>query len=136
MNFISQIAWNMDGLIPAIAQDAISNKVLMMAWMNEEALQATVIEQRAVYWSRSRNKLWRTGEQSGNIHRLVGLHLDCDNDTILFKVVQEGGAAGTRKCSVQSRFHVCEWPWREAERLRCYPLVWNGSKTGNGNSTR
>mgnify|MGYP003330251689 FL=1 len=93
MNFISQIAWNMDGLIPAIAQDAISNKVLMMAWMNEEALQATVIEQRAVYWSRSRNKLWRKGEQSGNIQRLVGLHLDCDNDTILLKVVQEGGAA-------------------------------------------
>ena len=93
MNFISQIAWNIDGLIPAIAQDAISNKVLMMAWMNEEALQATVIEQRAVYWSRSRNKLWRKGEQSGNIQRLVGLHLDCDNDTILLKVVQEGGAA-------------------------------------------
>ena len=93
MNFISQIAWNMDGLIPAIAQDAISNKVLMMAWMNEEALQATVIEQRAVYWSRSRNKLWRKGEQSGNIQRLVGLHLDCDNDTILLKVVQKGGVA-------------------------------------------
>ncbi len=93
MNFISQIAWNMDGLIPAIAQDAISNKVLMMAWMNEEALQATVIEQRAVYWSRSRNKLWRKGEQSGNIQRLVGLHLDCDNDTILLRVVQKGGVA-------------------------------------------
>ena len=93
MNFISQIAWNSDGLIPAIAQDAISNKVLMMAWMTEEALQATVIEQRAVYWSRSRNKLWRKGEQSGNIQRLVGLHLDCDNDTILLKVVQEGGVA-------------------------------------------
>jgi|TARA_X000000950_G_scaffold156326_2_gene191723 phosphoribosyl-AMP cyclohydrolase len=93
MNFISQIAWNSDGLIPAIAQDAISNKVLMMAWMNEEALQATVIEQRAVYWSRSRNKLWRKGEQSGNIQRLVGLHLDCDNDTILLKVVQKGGVA-------------------------------------------
>ena len=93
MNFISQIAWNSDGLIPAIAQDAISNKVLMMAWMNEEALQATVIEQRAVYWSRSRNKLWRKGEQSGNIQRLVGLHLDCDNDTILLRVVQKGGVA-------------------------------------------
>ena len=93
MNFISQIAWNMDGLIPAIAQDAISNKVLMMAWMNEEALQATVVEQRAVYWSRSRNKLWRKGEQSGNIQRLVGLHLDCDNDTILLKVLQKGGVA-------------------------------------------
>ena len=93
MNFISQIAWNTDGLIPAIAQDAISNKVLMMAWMNDEALQATVIEQRAVYWSRSRNKLWRKGEQSGNIQRLVGLHLDCDNDTILLKVVQKGGVA-------------------------------------------
>ena len=93
MNFINQIAWNSDGLIPAIAQDAISNKVLMMAWMNEEALQATVIEQRAVYWSRSRNKLWRKGEQSGNIQRLVGLHLDCDNDTILLKVVQKGGVA-------------------------------------------
>ena len=93
MNFISQIAWNTDGLIPANAQDAISNKVLMMAWMNDEALQATVIEQRAVYWSRSRNKLWRKGEQSGNIQRLVGLHLDCDNDTILLKVVQKGGVA-------------------------------------------
>ncbi|MAJ80625.1 MAG: phosphoribosyl-AMP cyclohydrolase [Porticoccaceae bacterium] len=93
MNFISEIAWNMEGLIPAIAQDAKSNKVLMMAWMNKEALQATVIEQRAVYWSRSRNKLWRKGEQSGNIQRLVGLHLDCDNDTILIKVLQIGNVA-------------------------------------------
>ena len=93
MNFLSQIAWNMDGLIPAITQDAISNRVLMMAWMNKEALKATVIEQRAVYWSRSRNKLWRKGEQSGNIQRLVGLHLDCDNDTILLRVIQKGGVA-------------------------------------------
>ena len=93
MNFISEIAWNMEGLIPAIAQDAKSNKVLMMAWMNKEALQATVIEQRAVYWSRSRNKLWRKGERSGNIQRLVGLHLDCDNDTILIKVLQIGNVA-------------------------------------------
>tara|TARA_B100001093_G_scaffold515256_2_gene591178 strand:- start:1747 stop:2142 length:396 start_codon:yes stop_codon:yes gene_type:complete len=93
MNFMSEIAWNKEGLIPAIAQDASSNRVLMMAWMNKQALQATVIEQRAVYWSRSRNKLWRKGEQSGNIQRLVGLHLDCDNDTILLKVVQIGNVA-------------------------------------------
>lgn len=93
MNFMSEIAWNKEGLIPAIAQDANSNRVLMMAWMNKQALQATVIEQRAVYWSRSRNKLWRKGEQSGNIQRLVGLHLDCDNDTILLKVVQIGNVA-------------------------------------------
>ncbi|OUU35709.1 MAG: phosphoribosyl-AMP cyclohydrolase [Cellvibrionales bacterium TMED49] len=111
MNFISQIAWNMEGLIPAIAQDAKSNRVLMMAWMNKEALQATVFERRAVYWSRSRNKLWRKGEQSGNIQRLVGLHLDCDSDTILLKVKQTGyGACHTGRESCFFRvLHDNNW---------------------------
>ena len=93
--------WNSDGLLPAIAQDATTGDVLMMAWMNAEALALTLQEQRAVYWSRSRQCLWRKGESSGHVQRLVAIHLDCDGDTVLLKVHQEGGIAchtGRRSC--------------------------------------
>ena len=93
--------WNADGLIPAIAQDADSGEVLMMAWMNEEALQLTLSEKRIVYWSRSRQGLWRKGETSGNIQRLISARLDCDGDTLLLQVNQVGGGAchtGRRSC--------------------------------------
>ncbi len=93
--------WNSDGLLPAIAQDASTGDVLMMAWMNAEALALTLQEQRAVYWSRSRQCLWRKGESSGHVQRLVAIHLDCDGDTVLLKVHQEGGIAchtGRRSC--------------------------------------
>ena len=93
--------WNADGLIPAIAQDASTGEVLMMAWMNAESLALTLAEQRAVYWSRSRSEVWRKGETSGNVQELVGISLDCDGDTLLLKVHQIGGAAchtGRKHC--------------------------------------
>lgn len=82
-----------DGLLPAIAQDGATGEVLMMAWMNEEAFRETVETGRAVYYSRSRQKLWRKGEESGNVQQLQHVYLDCDLDTILLKVDQIGGAA-------------------------------------------
>ena len=93
MHYTDEIAWNNDGLAPAIAQDASNGRILMMAWMNREALDTTVREQRAVYWSRSRNKLWRKGEESGNVQQLLELQLDCDADVILLQVKQVGGVA-------------------------------------------
>jgi phosphoribosyl-AMP cyclohydrolase len=93
MSFLDDIAWNSDGLVPAIAQDAVSGRVLMVAWMNAEALQLTVTENRAVYWSRSRNKLWRKGEESGHTQQLKELRLDCDNDVIIMQIEQLGGIA-------------------------------------------
>ena len=81
------------GLIPAVAQDADTGEVLMLAWMNREAFDETVSTGRAVYFSRSRNKLWRKGEESGNVQLVKSIHLDCDADTILIKVEQIGGAA-------------------------------------------
>ena len=92
-NYLNQIAWNSDGLVPAIAQDAESGLILMVAWMNRDALALTVSENRAVYWSRSRQKLWRKGEESGNIQLLKELRLDCDNDVIMMQVEQIGGIA-------------------------------------------
>jgi phosphoribosyl-AMP cyclohydrolase len=89
------------GLLPAIAQDADTGDVLMMAWMNAESYAETLATNRAVYFSRSRNKLWRKGEESGNVQQVEGVYLDCDADTILLKVRQIGGAAcheGYRSC--------------------------------------
>jgi phosphoribosyl-AMP cyclohydrolase len=81
------------GLIPAIAQDAATGQVLMMAWMNQEAFDETVRTRRACYWSRSRGKLWRKGEESGHVQEVKEIFIDCDADTILLKVNQIGGAA-------------------------------------------
>ena len=81
------------GLVPAIAQDAATGQVLMMAWMNQEAFEETVRTKRAVYFSRSRNKLWRKGEESGHVQEVREVYVDCDADTILLKVHQIGGAA-------------------------------------------
>ncbi len=91
--WIDAVRWNADGLVPAIAQDHRSGTVLMLAWMNAEALSATVAEGRAVYWSRSRQELWRKGESSGHTQVLHELSVDCDGDTILLKVEQLGGIA-------------------------------------------
>ncbi len=95
-----EITFNKDGLIPVIAQDATNGDVLMMAWMNEEALHLTQTTGRATYWSRSRQELWVKGETSGHTQEVVSLLLDCDGDTILMKVNQVGAAChtGTRTC--------------------------------------
>jgi phosphoribosyl-AMP cyclohydrolase len=89
-----------NGLLPAIAQDAATGEVLMMAWMNEEAFRETQATGRAVYYSRSRGKLWRKGEESGHAQKVVGIFVDCDADTILLKVEQAGAACheGYRSC--------------------------------------
>ena len=87
--------WNSDGLIPAIAQDAATGDVLMLAWMNSEALAMTLRERRAVYWSRSRQTLWRKGDTSGHTQAVVDIRLDCDGDTLLLTVEQVGGACHT-----------------------------------------
>ena len=93
MSYLEDIKWDNDGLVPAIAQDAKTGQILMVAWMNREALELTVNENRAVYWSRSRQKLWRKGEESGHVQELVELRLDCDSDVITMKVNQVANIA-------------------------------------------
>jgi len=100
-DWLDEIQWTEDGLVPAIAQDANNGDVLMMAWMNRESLRLTVEEGQAVYWSRSRGKLWRKGESSGHQQVLRDIRLDCDADVVLLKVEQKGGIAchtGRRSC--------------------------------------
>ena len=92
-DWLDQIKWNEQGLVPAIAQEADSGKVLMVAWMNRESLKLTVESGKAVYWSRSRGKLWRKGEESGNEQIVREVRTDCDNDVILMQVEQIGGIA-------------------------------------------
>jgi len=97
---LESVKWNSQGLVPAIAQDIESGEVLMMAWMNEEALNKTLATRQVTYYSRSRQCLWTKGETSGNRQQLVSLFLDCDRDTILLKVRQTGPAChtGNRTC--------------------------------------
>jgi len=92
---LAAVRWNEQGLVPAIAQEARSGQVLMLAWMNADALRASLSEGRGVYWSRSRQALWRKGESSGHVQKLVDLRLDCDGDTVLLRVLQEGPACHT-----------------------------------------
>ena len=92
-DWLDEIHWNSDGLVPAIAQDPTSGRILMMAWMNRESLALTAAEGRAVYWSRSRNRLWRKGEESGHVQRVIELRLDCDADVVVLQVEQLGGIA-------------------------------------------
>ncbi|MDD2918116.1 phosphoribosyl-AMP cyclohydrolase [Rhodoferax sp.] len=94
MNFLDQLKWDAQGLIPAIAQEQGSGDVLMMAWMNREALQKTAELGRAVYFSRSRNKLWFKGEESGHVQTVHEIRVDCDQDVILLKVTQTGHTPG------------------------------------------
>jgi len=99
--FLDEVHWDADGLIPAIAQDAESGDILMVAWMNREALALTVRENRAVYWSRSRAKLWYKGEESGHVQTLREVRLDCDGDVVVLRIDQLGGIAchtGRRSC--------------------------------------
>jgi len=91
--YLDQIQWNEQGLAPVITQDTGSGRVLTQAWVNREALKTTVSEGRAVYWSRSRSKLWRKGEESGMVQKLVEVLLDCDNDALCYRVEQVGGIA-------------------------------------------
>jgi phosphoribosyl-AMP cyclohydrolase len=93
MSWLDEIQFDDKGLVPAIAQDASSGKILMMAWMNRESLQLTAEKNEAVYWSRSRGRLWHKGEESGHTQTIVDIRFDCDEDVILLKVEQTGGIA-------------------------------------------
>ena len=110
-NWLEKVNWAADGLVAAIAQDAGTGSVLMMAWMNREALKLTVQTGEATYWSRSRKRLWHKGEESGNIQRVQEVRLDCDGDVVLLKVEQDGGIAchtGRASCFF-SRLEQDKW---------------------------
>lgn len=92
-DWLQEVRFDAQGLIPTIAQDAVTSQILMVAWMNAESLAETVSSGRAVFWSRSRSRLWRKGEESGHVQRVVELRLDCDADVLLLKVEQIGGIA-------------------------------------------
>jgi phosphoribosyl-AMP cyclohydrolase len=99
--WLDDVRWNSQGLVPAIAQDAGSHRVLTLAWMNRDALKLTAETREAHYWSRSRSKLWRKGERSGHVQRVREIRLDCDDDAILLIVEQAGGIAchtGRERC--------------------------------------
>jgi len=93
VNWLDEVPWNEHGLIAAVAQDAVSGRVLTVAWMNREALKQTAEIGEAVYWSRSRGRLWRKGEQSGHVQKVRELRLDCDADAVLLQVEQAAGIA-------------------------------------------
>ena len=110
-NWLNKINWSTDGLVPAIAQDAESGRVLMVAWMDRDALKRTVDLGEAVYWSRSRKKLWHKGEESGHVQRVKEIRLDCDQDVILLQIEQQGGIAchtGRESCFF-SRLEHGQW---------------------------
>ncbi|MGR8919571.1 MAG: phosphoribosyl-AMP cyclohydrolase [Gammaproteobacteria bacterium] len=114
-DWLDAVAWNTDGLVPAIAQDAESGQVLTLAWMNRNALEASLREGRAVYWSRSRQEMWRKGEQSGHVQRLREVRLDCDADAVLLLVEQVGGIAchtGRARCFYR---RLEDGQWRETD---------------------
>jgi phosphoribosyl-AMP cyclohydrolase len=115
--WLDDIKWTSDGLVPVIAQEVDSGKVLMFAWMNRESLRLTVETGHAVYWSRSRNKLWHKGEESGNQQVIRDIRLDCDNDVILITVEQRGGIAchtGRHNCFFKQ---LQDGQWREVEAV-------------------
>ena len=99
--WLDEVLWDAQGLVPAIAQDAATGEVLMFAWMNRQALALTAETGHAVYWSRSRGRLWHKGEESGHTQRVLELRVDCDKDVVLMKIEQSGGIAchtGRRSC--------------------------------------
>ena len=114
-DLFDQIKWDEDGLVPAVAVDAATEKLLMLAWVNREALEVAIHENRAVYWSRSRQKLWRKGEESGNVQNLIEIRLDCDGDALCYRVEQIGGVAchtGRESCFY---FRLEDGSWAVAE---------------------
>ena len=110
-DWLERIKWTADGLVPAIAQDAGSGRVLMMAWMNRESLRCTVEHGEAVYWSRSRQELWHKGETSGHTQKVKSIRLDCDHDVLLLEIEQIGGIAchtGRQSCFFEE-FRDGQW---------------------------
>ncbi|HEX9172030.1 MAG TPA: phosphoribosyl-AMP cyclohydrolase [Telluria sp.] len=109
--WLNKVRWDENGLVPVIAQEAASGDVVMFAWMNRDALARTVELGEAVYWSRSRKKLWHKGEESGHVQKVLEIRLDCDEDVVLLKIEQAGGIAchtGRHSCFYQ-KFEDAEW---------------------------
>ena len=122
--WLDEIRWNGDGLVPVVAQEQGSGKLLTLAWMNREALALSIREGRAVYWSRSREKLWRKGEESGHVQFIGEVRLDCDKDAILLIVTQQGGIAchtGRHSCFyhrlVDGRWQAVEPVLKDPEEI-------------------
>lgn len=127
--WLDALRWDADGLIPVIAQEAASGKVLMFAWMNREALARTVATNEAVYWSRSRARLWRKGEESGHVQRVLDIRTDCDSDVILLIIEQIGGIAchtGHHSCFFR---RLAGGKWEDAEPVLKDPAnIYKGNK--------
>jgi phosphoribosyl-AMP cyclohydrolase len=127
-DWMQSIVWNEQGLVPVITQDVKDKAVLMMAWMNAEALQLTVDKGLVVYYSRSRQTLWRKGESSGNEQRLCSMRLDCDNDVLLIEVEQKGGIAchtGRRSCFYKT---LSDGQWLDNQAVLKDPAKMYGDK--------
>jgi phosphoribosyl-AMP cyclohydrolase len=115
--WLDEVRWDVKGLAPAIAQDSQSGKILMVAWMNKEALRLTAETGHAVYWSRSRQKLWHKGEESGHQQNIIDIRLDCDEDVILLSVEQKGGIAchtGRERCFYRK---LVDQQWQETDPI-------------------
>ena len=126
--WMREVVWTSDGLVPAIAQDAATGRVLMLAWMNAEALARTVETGEAHYWSRSRQRLWHKGEESGHTQRIKEVRLDCDGDVVLLSVEQQGGIAchtGRERCFFR---HLENGVWVETDPVLKDPgAIYRGS---------
>jgi len=123
LSWLNDIKWTEEGLIPVIAQNAATGKILMFAWMNRESLMLTVSEGYAVYWSRSRHKIWRKGEESGNRQKILEIFLDCDEDVLLLKIEQEGGIAchtGRESCFYR---RLTDGKWETIEPVLKDPAI-------------
>ena len=129
MSWLDEVKWDQNGLVPAIAQEVGSNDILMVAFMNREALARTAEIGEAVYWSRSRGRLWRKGEESGNVQKVKELRLDCDNDVVLLKVEQTGREPGEPAIACHTGRHSCffqryqEGAWHAVDPVLKDPLA-------------
>jgi phosphoribosyl-AMP cyclohydrolase len=122
-DWLDEISWTIEGLVPVIAQQEDSGKVLMFAWMNRDSLALTAQEGYAVYWSRSRKKLWHKGEESGHRQKVLGIYLDCDEDVVLLKIEQQGGIAchtGRESCFFRQ---LIDGQWRTIEPVLKNPAL-------------
>jgi phosphoribosyl-AMP cyclohydrolase len=123
MSWLDDVRWDANGLVPAIAQEVGTNDVLMLAFMNREALAKTAELGEAVYWSRSRGRLWKKGEESGNVQKVRELRLDCDNDVVLLKVEQTASAPGEPAIACHTGRHSCFFQRHEGGEWRAVDPV-------------
>jgi phosphoribosyl-AMP cyclohydrolase len=133
--WLDAIKWDAEGLVPAVAQDAASGRILMLAWMNREALELTARHGQAVYWSRSRRRLWRKGEESGHVQKVREIRLDCDGDAVVLSVEQVGGIAchtGRERCFYR---RLEAGTWVETEPVLKSPGDIYGRSGGHGSQS-